>query len=46
VFQIKVVAKIKTHLNFSDFFLQNCAVYEIMWTNMVQADRQQMAACA
>jgi len=27
---------------FNNFFLENCAVYEIMWKNMVQPDRPQM----
>jgi hypothetical protein len=27
---------------FSIFFFENCAVYEIMWKNIVQPDRPQM----
>jgi hypothetical protein len=27
---------------FNNFFFENCAVYEIMWKNMVQPERQQM----
>ena len=46
MFGTKVVEKIKTHIScsvpFSFFFFENHAVYEIMWTNMVQADRPQM----
>jgi len=40
--QAKVVEKIKTRLlftNFFFFFFENCAVYEIMWKNMVEPDR-------
>ena len=34
-----------THFVFSNFsfiFFESCAVYEIMWKNMVQPDRPQM----
>ena len=39
MFQTKVVEKIKIHFVFSNFFfLENRAVYEIMWKNAVQPD--------
>jgi hypothetical protein len=31
-----------THFMFKYIFLKNCAVYEIMWKNMVQSDRPHM----
>jgi hypothetical protein len=34
--------KIKTHILGSTTFLENRAVYEIMWKNIVQPDRPQM----
>jgi hypothetical protein len=44
MFQIKVVEKIKTHVFvFSNFFpLENRAVYEIKWKNVVDQGRPQM----
>jgi len=49
MFQTKVVGKMKTHilcsvkfLSFFSFFF-NCAVYEIMWKNIVESERSQMA---
>jgi len=40
----KFVQKIKTHILCSNFFFhENRAVYKIMWKNMVQPDRPQMA---
>jgi hypothetical protein len=42
MFQTKVVDKIKTHFTFSTFFFLSHAVYEIMWKNIVEADRPQM----
>ena len=41
----KVVDKIQTHIlcSITHFFSENRAVYEIMWKNMVQRDRPQMA---
>jgi len=40
----KFVDKIKTHTSCSlIFFFENRAVYEIMWKNIVQSDRPQMA---
>jgi len=38
-FQIKVVEKLDTHILHSITFSQNCAVYELMWKNMVQPDK-------
>jgi hypothetical protein len=43
MFQTKVVEKIKTHFLFSNFFYENRAVYEIMWENIVERGRSQMA---
>jgi hypothetical protein len=44
MFQTKVVENIKRHIfKFSNFFfLENCAVYEIMWNNIVEPNRLQM----
>jgi hypothetical protein len=42
MFEAKVVEKIKTDILCSVTFLKNCAVYEIMWKNIVALDRQQM----
>jgi hypothetical protein len=43
MFQKKVVEKIKTRILCSVTFpLENRAVYEIMWKNMVQPERPQM----
>jgi len=43
MFQTKVVEKIKTHILCAiTFFLENRAVYKIMWKNMVEPDRLQM----
>ena len=39
MFLIKVVDKIKTHILCSGTFPENRAVYEIMWTNMVEPER-------
>jgi len=41
----KVVEKIKTHIlcSVTSCSLENRAVYEIMWKNIVQPDRPQMA---
>jgi hypothetical protein len=39
----KIVEKIKTHISCSVIFSENRAVYEIMWKNMVEPDRPQMA---
>ena len=44
MFHTKVVQKIKTHILCSvTFFPENRAVYEIMWKNIVQRGRAQMA---
>ena len=43
MFQTEVVEKIKTRILCSNFFFfENCAVYEIMWKNVVQPYRPQM----
>jgi len=48
--QTKFVEKIKTKFIFSNFFFRKSTYYEIMWQNVVQPDRPQMAikyrACA
>ena len=40
---------LNTHFGFN-FFVEDCAMYDIMWKNIVQTDRQQMTincdACA
>jgi hypothetical protein len=41
--QRKFVDKIRTHFLFNNFFfLENRAVYEIMWKNVVALERPQM----
>ena len=42
IFQTKVVEKIKTYILFNKFVSKNCAMYEIMWKNMVQQGGSQM----
>jgi hypothetical protein len=43
MFQTKVVEKIKTHISCSVFFFfEKCAVYEILWKNVVERGRPQM----
>ena len=42
MFQTKVVEKIKTHILCSVTFFENCAIYEIMWKNIVERGRPQM----
>jgi len=42
MFKIKVVEKVKTHVLSSITFFFNCAVYEIMWKNIVEPGRPQM----
>jgi hypothetical protein len=37
----KDVEKIKTHVIFNNIFSDNCALYEIIWKNVVQPNRQQ-----
>jgi len=44
MFQTKFVEKIKRDFIFI-FFPENLTVYEIMWKNMVEADRTQMTLC-
>ena len=38
----KFVEKIQTYISFSDFLLENRAVYEAMWKNTVQPVTPQM----
>jgi hypothetical protein len=44
MFQTEFVEKIKTHIlcSVTFFFLENRAVYEIMWKNIVEPDRPQV----
>jgi hypothetical protein len=43
MFQIKVVDEVKTHFVLNNiFFLENPAVYEKMWKNIVERGRPQM----
>ena len=43
MFQTKAVEKIKTHIfMFNNIFPENCAIYEIMWKNMVEPDWPQI----
>jgi hypothetical protein len=43
MFQTKVVEEIKTHLFCAQQrFFENCAIYEIMWKNIIQQDTPQM----
>ena len=41
MFQTKLAEKINTHFVFSLFF-ESCAVYEIMWKNILEPGRPQM----
>jgi len=43
ILQTKVVQKIKTHILCSVTFFENRTVYEIMWENIVERGRLQMA---
>jgi len=43
VFKTKVLDKIGTHLISRILLPENCAVYEIMWKNMVERGTPQMA---
>jgi hypothetical protein len=48
IFSDKFEEKIKTHVLWSApffFFFENCAVYEIMWKNIVEPDRPRMTVC-
>jgi hypothetical protein len=42
MFQIKAVEELKTHILFGNFFLENRAICEITWENVVEEDRPQM----
>jgi hypothetical protein len=43
MFQTRVVENINSHILCSVTFLKHHAIYEIMWKNIVQPDRPQMA---
>jgi hypothetical protein len=43
MFQKKVIEKIRTHMLCSVTLSENYTVFEILWRNMVDADRPQMA---
>jgi hypothetical protein len=44
MFQTRVVEKMKTHISWQIFlFSENRAVYGMMWKNVVQPERAQMA---
>jgi hypothetical protein len=43
MFQTKVAGKIKTHIFYFVFSNSPPPVYEIMWKNIVQPDRPQVA---
>jgi len=42
MFQTKVVEKIKTHILCPVDFFWTCAIYEVVWKNMVEQDKTQM----
>jgi hypothetical protein len=45
MFQTEVVEKTQTHFMFHNLFYENrglCAVYEVMWENIVEPGRPQM----
>ena len=46
MFQTNGLGKIKTHFRLSDIFFENRADCEIMWKNIVEPDRPQMASNA
>jgi hypothetical protein len=42
MFQTKAVEKIKAHILYSKTFVpENCAVYEVMWKNLPEAEKPQ-----
>jgi hypothetical protein len=43
IFRTNIVEKIRTHILCSVTFFENRAVYEIMWKNILQRGRSQMA---
>jgi glutamyl/glutaminyl-tRNA synthetase len=43
MFQAKLVEKLKTHILCSTNFSENRAIYEMMWKNMEEPDRPEMA---
>jgi hypothetical protein len=42
MFQTKVVDKIKTYILCSETFFNNHGIYEVVWKDIVELDRQQM----
>ena len=42
MFLAKVVEQTETYIVHSITFYENCAVYEIIWTNVVEPERPQM----
>jgi len=42
MFQTKVVEKKKHTCSLTYFFFENCAVYEVMWKNIVELGRRQL----
>jgi hypothetical protein len=43
IFQIKIVEKIKYTFYIQHFFSEKCAIYEIIYENVVGPERSQMA---
>jgi hypothetical protein len=43
MFWKKVLQKIRTHILCPITFFQNCAVYGIMWKNVIQPERPQIS---
>jgi hypothetical protein len=43
MFQTEVLGKIKTHFIYNDYFLKIVTVYDIMWNNMVQLGKPEVA---
>jgi hypothetical protein len=43
MFQTDDLGKIKTHITLNDFVPENRADYEVMWKNVVELDKPQMA---
>jgi len=43
MFQMKVAEKFKTHILYSIIFFLNRAAYGVMWKNIVEAGRPQLA---
>jgi hypothetical protein len=43
MFQTNIVEKTKTHFMFEKFFSENRAIYDMVWKDMIEPDRSQMA---